>query len=135
MRPPITTLRSGLRAAWVKLDGAVAQSRRARPRGRRTRSPWTSAPASFQSASAPGIVDEVHADLGKHGLGVRLDDLERLGVQDLEVGDLALDEAGRLEAYRGPLGPARSTAPAPFAFTNLTHRPSFRLRTSSLRMS
>ena len=51
--PPISTLRAGLRAYWVNWRGAVAWTIwRHIPRGKRTRSPSTSAPASRRSRSA-----------------------------------------------------------------------------------
>ena len=49
------TLRAGLRACWVNSFGAERLTIvRHIPRGKRTRSPWTSAPASFSSCSDSG---------------------------------------------------------------------------------
>src|SRR6056297_897076 len=58
------------------------------------------------------VVDEGHADLLEHRLGVRLDHLERLGVQDLEIRDVALDVARSLDPDRRPLRPSRRAASA-----------------------
>ena len=53
--PPISTLFAGLRACCVNRSGAVAWiSSRHIPRGNRTRSPSTSAPASLNSLCASG---------------------------------------------------------------------------------
>ena len=53
--PPICTDRSGLRACWVYRAGADAcTSWRAMPRGKRTRVPSTSAPASRNRSIADG---------------------------------------------------------------------------------
>ena len=53
--PPISTLFAGLRAYCVNRSGAVAWiSSRHIPRGKRTRSPSTSAPASLNKAWASG---------------------------------------------------------------------------------
>ncbi len=59
------------------------------------------------------VVGEVDADLLQHGLGIGLDDLERLGVQDLEIGDVALDEMRGLVRRRAALRPPRRAAAAP----------------------
>ena len=53
--PPITTDFSGLRACWVNCAGAVEISLRAKPRGMRTRSPSTDAPAARQRSKAAGL--------------------------------------------------------------------------------
>ena len=52
LRPPISTDLAGFRACWIKLDGAVFINSRQRPFGKWTRSPLTSAPASFHISSA-----------------------------------------------------------------------------------
>ena len=51
----MTTLRAVLRAVWVKLRGAVAWTIcRHIPRSKRTRVPWTSAPAARKMSAASG---------------------------------------------------------------------------------
>ncbi len=52
---PMTTLRAGFRAVWVKLAGAEAWTIcRHIPRSKRTRVPWTSAPAARKISTASG---------------------------------------------------------------------------------
>jgi hypothetical protein len=54
--PPISTLLTGLRATCVKVAGADACTIcRHMPRGKRTRSPSMSAPASLNRRSASGV--------------------------------------------------------------------------------
>ena len=50
--PPISTERDALRACCVNCDGAVSHILRAKPRGKWTRSPFTSQPISFKIESA-----------------------------------------------------------------------------------
>ena len=61
-----------------------------RPLGKCTRSPFTSAPASFHSQRL-GVVAEVDADLFQHRVGIVLDEVEALLVEHLVERDLALD--------------------------------------------
>ena len=66
----------------------------------------------------PGVVDEIHPDLGQHRFGVGLDGLQRLGVQHLEIGNVALDILCGLDAQRAAFRPpcrtaARAARPAP----------------------
>jgi hypothetical protein len=57
------------------------------------------------------IVDEVDADLLEHRLGIGLDDRERLGVQDLEVGMLRSMKCAA--SIRTAVRSARRAAPPP----------------------
>ena len=74
------------------------------PRGKRTRSPWTSAPALAQEPQRVGVAAELEADLLEDRVGVALDDREALLAEDLERGHrpgqerLALDHG--MEARR-----------------------------------
>ena len=70
------------------------------PRGNRTRSPSTSAPASFRSSSASGASAEVDPDRSRIVSALLLDRLEPLLRQDLEGRQRARDE-------RDPLGRRR----------------------------
>jgi len=54
-----------------------------------------------------GLFGEVHADLPQDGFGVGLDDLDALGRQHLEVGDVAGDEPCGLDLRRPLRGTAR----------------------------
>jgi hypothetical protein len=62
-----------------------------------------------------GILHEIDPDLLQHGLCIMLDDLDRLGIEHLEIGDCAGDVAGRLDADGRPLGTARRAPAAPLA--------------------
>ena len=90
--PPMCTLRAGLRACWMNSRGAVrCTSARHRPRGKRTRSPSTSAPAAFQICSASGSSRKIEADLLEDRVGVALDEAQALLVQHLEARQRASD--------------------------------------------
>ena len=83
--PPISTLLASLRAYWVNWRGAVAWTIwRHIPRGKRTRSPSTSAPASREQPERVGVAAELDADLLEDRVGVVLDDREALLAEDLE---------------------------------------------------
>jgi hypothetical protein len=71
-----------------------------------------------------GVFGKVDADLLEDRLGVPLDDLDRLGAQHLEVGDVARDEARGLEADGGAFRPpCRPAAAARLASAQIVHRP------------
>ena len=78
---------------------------RGRPRGKRMRVPFTSAPAFFHSSSASGVVAELDADFLQDGVGVVLDDLQALLVQHLHQRNLAHD-VGKLHDLRPGAGGA-----------------------------
>jgi hypothetical protein len=63
-----------------------------------------------------GVLREGDADLLEHGLGVLLDDRERLLVEDVEDGQVPRQHSRRLDpmrrALRPPRGPAAAPAPA-----------------------
>ena len=85
-----------------------------------------------------GVVDEVDADLFEHRLGIRLDDRERLFVQNVEIGDIPLNKPRRLDADGRPFRPARrttATAACPPSLPHIAHEclPSKVLRRNTRR--
>ena len=96
--------------------GEGGRRRAAQLAGKTTRDADTFA-VDFGPCLAPalkggGVVDEIHTDLGQHGFGVGLDDLERLFVQDLVIGDVALDVLCSFHRYRRAFGAPGRTAAA-----------------------
>ena len=78
----------------------------------------------FPERQSLGVIDEVDADLFEHRLGIRLDDRERLFVQDVEIRDIPLNKARRLDADGSPFRPARrttATAACPPSFPHIAH--------------
>jgi hypothetical protein len=77
----------------------------------RTRSPVHLGAGLAPALQRRGVLDEGHADLFQHGLGIGLDDLQRLGVQDLEFG--MLRSMNRAASIRTAVRSARRAAPPP----------------------
>ena len=123
--PPISTLFASLRAYWVNWRGAVAWTIcRHIPRGNRTRSPWTSAPASRSRPERVLVAAELDADLLEDRVGVVLDDREALLAEDLERGQRAGEERQPLDLVAEADGaPALAATGAPVAHA-LAHRSS-----------
>ena len=86
----MVTLRSGLRAYCTYSRGAdFWMIERGRPRGKRMRVPFTSAPAFFHSSIASGSSRNSMPIFLQDGVGIVLDDLQPLLAQHLVDRDLA----------------------------------------------
>ena len=82
--------------------------------------------ARFAPAIKRGrVIHEIYTDLGQHGFRVGLNDLKRLFVENLKVGDIPLNILGSLDRNRSTLRTARSTttptAPPTTCFCYITH--------------
>ena len=80
------------------------------------------------------VVDEVDADFLQHRLGIVFDDLDRLRGEDLEIGDVAGDEARGLDPRRGALGAARGATAATGAASAACGLPFLVVLVHSLRL-